>query len=469
MAAFLARTRALIAKAIAPANAAPITSRNSWYPIIREPYTGAWQNNDEIKGETALSYWAVFSCVTLITGDIGKMRLRLVSLDDDGVWTETTNPAYSPVIRKPNRYQTFQKFAEQWISSKLIHGNAYVLKERDNRGVVRALYVLDPRRVVPLVAPDGAVYYQINKHDHDLTGLNPADGQDRGGAIVVPASEMIHDPMVCLFHPLIGVTPLYAAGFAAAQGLTIQSNSAKFFANGSNPCGVLTAPGEIGDDTAKRLQEYWQTNYAGAQNVGKVAVMGDGLKYEPFTVNAADAQLIEQLRWTAETICACYHVPFFMVDSSKAQQPDKPESLVQQYYSQCLQSLSTAFEWALDEGLELAPDLGTEFDVDDLVWMDTATKTKAAADTIGSGALSPNEARLKYFGLGKVKGGDSPMVQQQYYSLAALAERDANKPFAKPTPATPPGSPDTQPDDDDNDDDNDAAEPTDDGDPEAEK
>lgn len=30
------------------------------------------------------------------------------------------------------------------------------------------------------------------------------------------------------------------------------------------------------------------------------------------------------------------------------------------------------------------------------------------------------------------------MVQQQYYSLGALAERDANQPFAKPAPPPPP-------------------------------
>jgi phage portal protein BeeE len=59
------------------------------------------------------------------------------------------------VLRKPNRYQNRIKFVETWIASKLLHGNAYILKERDNRGVVVALYVLDPHRVKPLVAPDG--------------------------------------------------------------------------------------------------------------------------------------------------------------------------------------------------------------------------------------------------------------------------------------------------------------------------
>jgi len=63
-----------------------------------------------------------------------------------------------------------------------------------------------------------------------------------------------------------------------------------------------------------------------------------------------------------------------------------------------------------------------------LIWMDTATRTKAAHDAIVAGAMSPNEARMKYFGLGPVPGGDSPFLQQQYYSLEALAMRDLSAP-----------------------------------------
>jgi len=155
-------------------------------------------------------------------------------------------------------------------------------------------------------------------------------------------------------------------------------------------------------------------------------------------VNANDAQLIDQLKYTAQTICACFHVPPALLDlGGDAANVTDLEALLQKYHSQCIQSLLANFETSLDEGLELKTPYGTEFDIDDLIWMVTATKTKAAADSIGAGALSPNEARRKYFGVGPTVGGDSPMMQQQNYSLAALAERDADKPFTKAAPATP--------------------------------
>ena len=420
----IARTKALTLRPLS-------AGTGSWWPIIRESFTGAWQQNVEVRAQDVLTYSAVYACVSLIAGDIAKLCLRLVEQDTHGIWNTATSNAFSPVIRRPNRYQNRIKFVEQWITSKLTQGNTYVLKQRDQRGVVSALYLLDPSRVTPLVTPDGAVYYQIRRDD--LAEVSQE-------TITVPAREIIHDLMCALWHPLIGVTPIYACGVAALQGISIQSNSKKFFANGSNPSGFLTAPGVISQETAARLKTYWETNFSG-DNVGKVAVGGDGLKYEPFTMTAVDAQLIEQLKWTAETVCSAFHVPAYMIGVGPPPPYANIEPLLQQYYAQALQTLIESFELCLDEGLELdkvqGHTYGTEFDLDDLFRMDTATKTTAAREAIGSGGMSPNEARYKYFDLGPVTGGDTPYMQQQQYSLAALATRDANDPFAKPTPAVP--------------------------------
>lgn len=395
--------------------------RDGWYPLVREPYMGAWQNNDELRLDSVLANPIVFRCVSLISTDVGKLRCGLVAVDANGMWHETTSPAFSPVLRAPNRYQTPQQFFEVWMISRLLWGNTYVLKDRDDRGVVRALYVLDPGRVKVLVAPDGAVYYELQTND--LAGLPVSNGP-----VVVPARELIHDRWNCAFHPLVGLSPLYACGAAAGQGLAMQAASTKFFASGGRPSGMLVAPTEIDEKTAARLSDTWH-----ALGAGKTAVVGNGMKYEPVGTSAQESQLVEQAGWTAKVIAGCFGVPISMVDSSQQPPYANSEASALQYHSQCLQTHLTAIENALDLGLELPAPYGTEFDLDDLIWMDTATKTKAAHDAIASGAMSPNEARRKYFGLGPVPGGESPFLQQQYYSLEALAMRD----LAAPAPPTP--------------------------------
>lgn len=421
----------------------PLSSQGGWWPLVREPFTGAWQRNVEISAGSALSYFAVYACYRLITTDIGKLCLRLVEQDSHGVWTETESAAFSPFLRKPNAYQTINKYVEQYVGSKLLHGNVYVLKARDQRGVVRSGYVLDPTRVTPLVTPDGAVYYELRRDD--LSRL-PSE------RIVVPAREIIHDTYIAPYHPLIGLSPIYACGTAAVQGLAIQNSSTTFFENKGNPSAILTAPLGITDAQAAALQTAWK-----ARTAGDIAVLGGELKYQALTMSAVDSQLIEQLKMTAEQVCSAFGVPPYLVDIGPPPPYANFEPLLLKYHSQCIQSLTNSFEKAHDEGLGLLEkvegrQLGTEFDIDDLIWMDTVTRVTSAKTAIEGGGMSPDEARFKYHGLGPTPGGSAVLAQQQNYSIAALAERDANDPFAKPepqAPALPPADDDEEEDDED--------------------
>jgi len=382
---------------------------------------GAFQIDDPVSLGDALAHPTVYACVTQIAGDIGKLRLRMTQLTD-GIWQEV--PAYNPIFKKPNKYQTRQQFIELWLISKLTFGNTYVLKQRDTQGRVSALYVLDPARVSPLISESGDVFYRL-KQDH----LSHVDKD----IAAVPAYEMIHDRMDCLFHPLVGVPPLYAASLAVSQGLAIQQTSARFFQNNAQPGGMLTAPGHIKDDTAERIRTSWAEKYTG-DNAGKIAVLGDGLKYEPMAVTAKESKQVEQLRWSDEKVCSTYKVPPFKVYVGNMPTYQQSETLDRAYYSGCLQKHIEAIESLLDEGLGLAVNFGTEFNLDDLMRMDWALKMTTAAAGVGGGIMAPNEARRK-FNLPPVKGGNTPYLQQQNYSLAALDERDQTNPLALPEPA----------------------------------
>jgi HK97 family phage portal protein len=369
--------------------------------------------------------------MTLIAGDVGKMRPRLMTKQGN-IAVETASPSFSPVLKKPNAYQTWQKFMESWELSLLGYGNTYILKARDNRGVVTSMHVLDPARCKPLVAPNGDVYYQLQ--DDDLAQIPE-------GMPAIPASEVMHDRMWCLFHPLVGLSPIYACGLAATQGVNIQGNSSKFFENMSRPSGILTAPGQISDETAARLKAAWTENYGG-DNIGKTAVLGDGIKYEAMSVNPVDAQMVEQLKLSGEMVCSAFHVPGYKVGVGPMPTYQNAEILNQIYYSDCLQVRIEAVEALLNEGLGLEKaDYEIELDLDALLRMDSATQVKTINEAVGGGWMSPNEAREKR-ALPPVEGGETPYLQQQNYALAALKKRDAGAdPFATAKPAPAPSEP----------------------------
>lgn len=404
----------------------PADDRRGWRTVIYESFAGAWQQNVEVKATDCLAQHAVFSCITLIASDISKLRVKLVQQSGDGIWSETTKAAFSPILRKPNGYQNRIQFWEGWMLSKLSRGNTYVLKARDGRGIVIGLHVLDPNRVKPLVSDQGEVYYELSADN--LAGID--------GPVVVPAREIIHDRWNCLFHPLVGISPIFAAGLAATQGLRAQENSANLFANQARPGGILSAPARISDETANRLKEQWQTNYGGP-NTGKVAVLGDGLKYEAMSLSPKDSLVIDQMKWTAEVVCSTFHVPSYKVGVGQLPANSNVQALNVEYYSQCLQSLIEAAELCLDEGLGIGEQykLGTEFDVDNLLRMDSATLVDVVQKAKGVLTLDEQRRRLD---VGPVKGGNTIYLQQQDHSLAAIAARDEQLiagPAEPPAPA----------------------------------
>jgi HK97 family phage portal protein len=410
-----------------------------------EYVTGGWQKNlVPPTRESVLANSAVYSAISLIAGDIAKLRIKLTRRQSDGTWREIEggvaddNSPFLKVLRKPNGYETRNQFIRAWVTQKLCHGNAYIGKERDERRVVRELHVLDSVTTTPLVAESGDVFYRLGKDR--LAKVRKAD-------TIVPASEVMHDRSVCFWHPLIGVSPIFAAASSAAHGNAIQANGQKFFENQSRPSGLLIYPQPIKTPQAQDIKEKFEAGFSGA-NIGRFAVLGGDAKYTALTIPAQDSQLIEQLGWTVGDVARAFHIPGYKLGLQTNMTFSNAGQQNQDYYSQCLQELLEDLEALLDDGLSLPADIGVEFDLDGLMRMDPTAQADIDQKEVGAGILAPNEARRKR-NLTPKTGGESPMMQQQNYSLEALAKRDAAEdPFKKPE-ATPPPSPEPETDETD--------------------
>lgn len=417
-----------VAKSVGWPNLRPLmSSSGGWVDVTPAQPPGYFQLDINARPETVLTFPPVFSCVTLIANDIAKMRTRLMSVDENGIWREITSAAFSPVLRRPNRYQNHIQFKQSWIISKLTRGNAYALKQRDGRGVVVALYLLDPACVYPLVAPDGSVYYQLTPDN--LTGLETQ-------TITVPADEIIHDRMNCLFHPLVGISPLFSASLAAEQGMQIQKDSNRFFSQGAKPSGILVAPGAISPANAAALKDYWNGNFTGA-NAGRVAVLGDGMKFEAIRMTSVDAQQTEQLKITGEMVAQTFHVPPFKVGIGTLPAGQKVGDLNQMYYDECLQILIEEMEQCLDDGIALPAGMRTELELDNLLRMDPATHAEVTSKLVRGGVKTPNEGRAS-MNLPPLAGGDTVYMQQQDIPLEQARKNVAKPPAPAPAPTPTP-------------------------------
>lgn len=412
-------------------NATPVPQRG-WFHLIKESFTGAWQKNIEVSRGDLVCYPTLYACLMRRASDIGKLPFCLKKVDKNGIWQRYDSASFSPVLRKPNHWQTAQQFRELWSLSRDTQGNAYILKRRDDRGVVVALYVLDPCRVQPMVTDSGAVYYQL--WIDALNSLPPNYPSDK---LLVPASEIIHDRCITIHHPLVGVPPLSAAYWPAVKNLKILKSSTEFFANNAQPGGILTAPAGMSDDDAKAVQEYWGTNFGG-ENSGKVAVIGADMKFTSFAMKGIDSQLVEQMRYSDEQICQPFGIPPFKIGIGSIPAGLSVDAINLLYYDGALSAPIEAMENLLDEGLGLGvgstANLGIWMDLDPLLRMDFGKQAEVESALVGGKIKTPDEARAR-FNLGPTGGGATLWGQNQDYPLGMLADRATWDPQMQPAPA----------------------------------
>jgi HK97 family phage portal protein len=390
---------------------------------VHEPFPGAWQRNRECFGPGGI-FSAVYACVQTIAGDIAKLPPSILLEHADGSREKYDRHPAARVLWYPNKYQTRVDFWGQFMACALFAGNCYVLLVRDARNVIESMHILDPRKVKALIAPDGSIWYQT-------TQTQIVEGV---GLEFIPSRSILHHRLLCLHHPLVGVTPIFAAGYSAATGMVIQQNAHNFFSNMSRASGVLTVPGNLGKEQLARIKTDWEENFKNG-GIGSTAVLQGGLKWESLGINAEDAQLIEQLRWTVEDVARCFRVPMYMISDASKISYKNSEQLNRNYYTQTLQYHLESIEARIDQTFELASDVYAEFDLDALLRMELDVRMTAYREAITSGVMTINEARRNER-LRPMDGGNEPLVQKQYVPLSKLAEL-ADKEAAPPAPPEP--------------------------------
>lgn len=397
---------------------------------IMEAFGGAWSRHVVAESnENLLRFSPVYACVSRISKDISILRPMLMGPGKGGTKVEVTDPAspYLGLMRRPNPYMTWVQFLDYWMVCKLLYGNAYAIKERDARGIVTALYPIDPRRAqLNVSTEDGAIYYSFTG---DALARIPS------GVALLEASEVLHDRSTCFWSPLVGVPPIYAAAAAGTLGMRIQTNSERFFANMSRPSGHLSYANNVDDEQKKLLKQQFEEGFSGG-NLGRILVTSGGAKFETMTIAAEQAQLAEQLKATVEEVARAFGMPLHKIQAGAIPTYTNIASYNQQYLEDALQPHIESFEALMTLEVVMKKEYSVELDLSGLFRMDPKTRAERTQILVQSGVLSPNEARLTE-NLPPVKGGDQPLLQQQMWQIGQLADRKPPDDMPSSTPAKP--------------------------------
>ena len=223
--------------------------------------------------------------------------------DNGGKGKALDHPLYLLLHDEPNPEMRSFVFRETLMTHLLLWGNAYVQVIRNGKCEVIALYPLMPNRMEVNRDNNHQLYYTDSTQSDDAPML-------KGSTVYLDSSEVLHIPGLG-FDGLVSYSPIAMEKNAIGMAIACEEYSAKFFANGAAPGGVLEHPGTIKDP--QRVRESWQSTFGGSGNANKIAVLEEGMKYTPTGISPEQAQFLETRKFQINEIARIFRVPPHMV------------------------------------------------------------------------------------------------------------------------------------------------------------
>jgi HK97 family phage portal protein len=267
-------------------------------------YMGGTNSGKIVNERSAMQMTAVYSCVRILAEAIAGLPLHLYHYKDDGGKEKAINHSlYHLLHDEPNPEMSSFVFRETLMTHLLLWGNAYAQIIRNGKGEVVALYPLMPSRMKVDRDENGHLFYQYNRSNDE------ANAKETETVILSPR-DVLHIPGLG-FDGVVGYSPIAMAKNAVGMAIACEEYGAKFFANGAAPSGVLEHPGTIKDPS--RVRDSWNATFGGSANSGKVAVLEEGMKYTPISINPQEAQFLETRKFQINEIARIFRVPPHMV------------------------------------------------------------------------------------------------------------------------------------------------------------
>jgi HK97 family phage portal protein len=315
----------------------------------------------------ALSLASVYRSVSIIATAMKQLGIH-VYRDDAEV---TPTPL---VIRQPDIKVTREVWMEQTINSMALAGNAYWLIGRNGRGETINLEVLNPFDMMIQTDDYGnALYYYYR------------------GTIKYELNEVQHLSMMRVPGNVYGLGPIQAAQKELLNARDTRDYASVWFTDSGIPNGVLKSDQMLSPDQASAAKDAWNLT-AGAKN--GVAVLGNGLNYQPMYLNPRDALFIEAQSFNVQQIARLFGVPANMllasVDGNSMTYTNMEQeqmAFVRYTLSQYIVEIESALSHLTTRGTMV------KINVDSLLRSDTLTRYQAHKLAIESGWMTIDEVR----------------------------------------------------------------------------
>ena len=361
--------------------------------------------------DTALGYPPVLYAVRKISGHIGQLPLVLYREIDDGREKAESHPVSHLVKTRPNRYQTAVVFREQMMVHALLAGNGRAAIIR-SQGMPTELIPLTPNTTFTCMI-EGEKWHVVHVRDEDSIANNETLGGFRsmlreGAFYRIHDDDCLHIPGLG-YNGIVGQSVVTLARDAIGLGIAGQSATSKAFANGSRPGIVIESPPNMFNDEkdASEFIQNFNEFHEGLDNIGRAALLREGMKIHAMPVSASDAQWIEQRRFQKQDIALIFGMET-MPGEEDSVSYNSLEQKNRAYLTNCLSPWFVKWEQECDYkllGLRSRNTHFFKFDTQELLRPDYESTVTSLSTAIRSMIMSPNEAR-RFLNMNPYEGGD---------------------------------------------------------------
>lgn len=388
----------IISRLLAPRPVAYAPDSDFWFSSLGAPsLTGI-----RVDADSALKASAVWACVRLISESIASLPLILYRrMPNDERERATDNYLYSVLRTRPNANQTPFEFKQMMTAHTLLRGNAYARITPGRRGFADQLVPLHPDRVNPEWF-DGSRWRDDSSASSSWAPeagapvryvYRQASGQD----IAYSDDEIFH--MRGLWtHGIRGLSVIAYARESIGLAQATEQYGSRVFSQGANLGGVLTHPGKLSDEGAKKLKKRWEESQSGLSNAHRTAVLEEGMKWEKISMTNEDAQFLLTRSFQVEDIARWFNVPLHMIQHSEKSTSwgTGIEQITLGFIKFTLRSWAARWEDSISRDLINSTDTYyAEFNFNDLERGDIKTRYEAYQIGRMGGWLSANDVLRK--------------------------------------------------------------------------
>lgn len=269
------------------------------------PYIGGTSSGVHVTPQTAVGTTAVYACVSAIAQIIGMLPLITYErMKDGGRERATDSNWYWLLAVQPNQWMVSGELVELILVHLLLRGNAYVFKLRDRSGRVVQLIPLSCEKMKVQLLNTYELSYEYEFGD--------------GRKKTFSGRDIMHF-RIGMGDGVCGRSPISVAAETVGLTMAMEQHAGRFFSNAAKPSGVLQHPGTLDKETSDRIKESWQKAHAGLDAAWKVAVLEEGMTFNPITLPIKDMQFVEQRRFQLEEVARLFRVPPHIIgDLSRA-------------------------------------------------------------------------------------------------------------------------------------------------------